>query len=345
MQSTLDQLFVSKVNVQDAGNAISTPSNSYPYLVMEGESFMAKSNHTAGFVAVAPGSTNVDYYINPILATNTTASGKGALFTSTAFAQWGDKVNYQVQFSSPGDYYLYMRFTMFENGGNTNHYINEDSFFVPPTFNKDPQFDWVPDWTAAGNGQDGGYCEGCCGGAGFLYIIDFQGNGSRTDHHLEETNYWEGVFHWNQCYSSQFLNPAIFTNADGSTQVGQPFHYVVTPAMVGVPQNFAVGYREGGGTYDLWLFCTHTNLLNEYPQDTLDRLILHPKLYVAQAGGNVVVSWQASLSFADFILESSSTLAPARWSTVQTPAVLSGTRYNLTLGPSGSQQYFRLREP
>ena len=49
---------------------------------------------------------------------------------------------------------LYFRFTMFENGGNLTHYINEDSFFVPPDFNKDPQFDWNP--PAAGSGSDGG---------------------------------------------------------------------------------------------------------------------------------------------------------------------------------------------
>jgi len=42
-------------------------------------------------------------------------------------------------FSTPGDYYTYMRFTMFENGGNVNTYTSEDSFFLPPDFNKDPE--------------------------------------------------------------------------------------------------------------------------------------------------------------------------------------------------------------
>jgi hypothetical protein len=348
-QDQLDQFFVNKVQVQDAGNIINTPSNSWSYLVMEAEEYMAKSNHNAnvGFTAVSPGSTNISFYGAPILDTNTTASGKAALFTQTPGA-WADKVNYQVQFAYPGDYYLYMHFTMYENGGNTTHYINEDSFFVPPAFNKDPQFDWVPDWTAAGNGTDGGYCEGFDGISGFLFILDFQGNGSRTDHSGETsatpngTNYWEGKFHWNQLYSSQFLNPAIFTNADGSTQVAQPFHYVVTPGMVGVPQNFAVGLRENGVTPDLWLFSTHTNMMNDYPQDTLDQIILQPKLYLSQSGGNVTIAWPASAR--TFILESTSSLSPTSWTAVQTPGVISGNRINVTVGATGTQ-YYRLRQP
>ena len=54
----------------------------------------------------------------------------------------GDKVTYQVQFANPGTYYLYMRFTMFESGVGAANYLNEDSFFVPPDFDKDPQTDW-----------------------------------------------------------------------------------------------------------------------------------------------------------------------------------------------------------
>ena len=42
-----------------------------------------------------------------------------------------DKVTYQVQFAKPGTYYLYMRFTMFENGGNANITLTKiPSFFL-----------------------------------------------------------------------------------------------------------------------------------------------------------------------------------------------------------------------
>ena len=331
-QTQLDQL-VNKVTVQDPGNVVGTGSNAWSYLVMESESFINKSNNNSalGFTGVAAGSTNIDFYGTPILATNTLASKKGALYT-LAGGQWGDKVTYQVQFARTGAYYMYMRFTMFENGGNTAHYINEDSFFMPPDFNKDPQYEWpIPQPTPSG--RSGGYVEGCCGTSGFLYILDYQGNGSRTQH-TTDTNYWEGAFHWNQLISSQFLNPAD----TGDPNV--PFHYEVTPAMLGVPQNFTIGFREIGVTPDLFLFSTHTNMMNDYTQAQLDQLIL-PKLTITATGANALISWPTDTGF---VLEATSTLSPASWSPVLASATVVGTRNNLTVPVAGTR-FYRLRQP
>jgi hypothetical protein len=340
-QEQLDELLVKKVAVQDPGNTVPTASNSWSYLVLEGENFVAKSNRnlTAGFTAVAPGSTNISAYGNPILGTNTTASGKGALGTvGPTFGRFADKVTYQVQFSTPGDYYLYMRFTMFDNNTNTT-YLNEDSFFVPAGFNLDPQFDWpIPGNIGA---DTGGYTEGCCGGKGFLHILDYQGDGSRTDHSAYDANYWEGNFHWNQLFVSQFLS-AIHTNEDGSPRAGNAIHYVVTPAMVGVPQNFTIAYREQGVTIDLLLFSTYTNLLNDYTQEQLDQLILQPKLSIAPAGTNAVVSWPTAAC--GFVLESTSSLSPPSWTTVMDSPAIVGTRYNLTVPATGTT-FYRLKQP
>ena len=341
-QEQLDDLLVNKVQAQDPGNTVASTNGPWSFLVMETENYFAKSNRNTlqGFAAVFPGSTNLSFYGGHILETNTGASGKGALLTQTpSFGLFSDKVVYRVKFATPGDYYLYFRFTMYENGGNLTHYISEDSFFVPPDFNKDPQFDWDPPGTTGSN--NGGYTEGCCGTSGFLYIIDYQGNGTRTDHSGETntvpngTNYWEGNFHWNQLISSQFLNP------DTQGQPSVPFHYVVTPAMVGVPQTFAIAYREAGVTPDLLLFSTHTNMLNDYTQAELDQLLLHPKLSIANSGTNVVVSWPRSAC--TFVLESTSSLSPANWSTVQTPSAVAGDRYSVTVTPVGTA-YYRLRQ-
>jgi hypothetical protein len=309
---------------------------------MEGENFVAKSNRnlTAGFTAVSPGSTNINAYGNPILATNTTASGKGALGTmGPLFGRFADKINYQVQFSTPGDYYMYMRFTMFENGSNLGGYTSEDSFYFPPNFNKDPQLDWpIP---GSATVDTGGYTEGCCGSKGFLFILDYQGDGSRTDHSSSaNTNYWEGNFHWNQLFVSQFLS-GIHTNEDGSTRAGSPFHYVVTPAMVGVPQNFTLAYREQGVTPDLFLFSTYTNLLNDYTQEQLDQLILQPKLAINRDSTNAVVSW--SMSASGYRLESTTSLASPSWTSVMDSAAIVGNRYNVTVTPTGTR-YYRLRQ-
>ena len=210
---------------------------------------------------------------------------------------------------------------------------------MPPDFNLDPQFDWVPPGT--GGSDDGGYTEGF-GAYGFNNILDYQGNGSRTPRSTD-TNYFEGNFHWNQIQVSQFLNSTTFTNADGSPRAGNPFHYVVTPAMVGIPQSFTIAFREAGVTPDVFLFSTYTNLLNDYTQEQLDQL-LQPKLYISPSGGSVVISWPTSAS--GYVLESTTSLSPTSWTPVMDgidPATLVGNRYNLTVTPVGTK-FYRLRQ-
>ena len=56
--------------------------------------------------------------------------------------------------------------------------------------------------------------------------------------------------------------------------------------MVGRLLNFTIGYREGGVTIDLFLFSTHTNLMEFYSQTDLDALFINPqpKLGISLAG-------------------------------------------------------------
>jgi hypothetical protein len=344
-QSQLDDLFVKKVAVQQAENKVVTPTNTYPFLTLEAENYMAKTNRdtTRGFGAITVGSTNISFYGAPMLATNTGASGKGALATQNPLGSFSDFISYRVQFQTPGDYYLYMRFTMFENGGNTNVYGNEDSFYVPPDFNQNPMTDWVP--AGAPGVNDGGYCEGCCDGRGFLYILDYQGGGTRTDYYnayttngtpLLAATSWEGKFHWNQLFSSQFLNPAT------QGVPGVPFHYVVTPGEVGVTMNWTIACREPGVTPDVWLFSTHTNLLNDYTQAQLDQQYLSPQLTISSSGGNLIVSWPVSAS--TFILESTTSLTSPIWTAVDQGAALAGSRWNLTVAAPAGTKYFRLKQ-
>ncbi|MBI3849379.1 MAG: hypothetical protein HY298_03660, partial [Verrucomicrobia bacterium] len=169
------------------------------------------------------------------------------------------------------------------------------------------------------------------------------GAASRTDYSGgANTNFWEGQFHWNQLFVSSFLSGAI-TNEDGSPRAGNPFHYVVTPGQVGIPMDFTIAFREAGVTPDLFMFSTHTNLLNDYTQAELDQQYLSPQLTASSSGTNVVVSWPVSASC--YILESTSSLSPVSWTAVQQGAALSGSRYNLTLPSPSGNQFFRLRQP
>ena len=289
-----------------------------------------------GFVQAKAGSgiTN-DYYGTPILALNTLASKKGALFTgpgqfgSVGAVIFGDEITYQVQFSIPGTYYFYMRFTMFENGGNTTTYINEDSFYLPQDFNLDPA-----NWPIS---EYGGYCEGCCGGAGFLYILDYQGNGSRSNFANESgPGEWEGIYRWNQLVSSEHLNPTT----QGAP--GVPFSYVVTTNELGIPLNFTIGLRETGSCPDIWLFSTEPTLLNDYTQTQLDQLFVLPKLSLSVAGASAVLSWPINTGF---VLESTSSLSSPNWTPVMAPATVVGLKNNLTVSAGAGMAFYRLTQP
>jgi len=324
--------------VQRPCDVVGSGSNAWSYLILEGENYVSETDDTAGvgFTKVYGDGAVTDFYGNAVLGTNTTASGNGALFTQTTFGQFIDKATYQVQFATPGTYYLYMRFTMFENGGNTNHYLNEDSFFLPPDFDKDPQTDWP---LVGPNGQTGGYCEGCCSTAGFLYIPEKGGGGVRVNHSADPAE-WEGIFRWNDLLSSQFLTSG--TSGEPSVR----FKYEVTPGMVGHPLSFTIGYREGGVTIDLFLFSTHTNLMDQYTQADLDNLFILPKLAISLSetnAPNALLSWPTSAC--GFVLESTSNPLSPGWTLVTSAAAVAGNRNIVTVDTTSGSRFYRLRQP
>ena len=325
--------------VQRPSDVIGTGTNAWSYLILEGENYISEMDNTpgVGFTKVKDDGAVTNSLGNPVLGTNTTASRKGALFAqSPNFGLHADKVTYQVQFATPGTYYLYMRFTMFDNAGGNGNYLSEDSFFLPPDFDKDPQTDWP--LTDPANGRNGGYCEGCCNAAGFLHIPEVGGGGVRVAH-TTDTNEWEGIFHWNDLLSSQFLTSGV------SGEPGVRYKYEVTPGMVGRPLNFTISYREGGSAIDLFLFSTHTNLMEYYSQTNLDELFVNPrpKLTITLAGSNVVVSWPTSAT--DFVFESTSSLSSPNWTLVTKPPDVIGDQNTVTVNAASGTTYYRLRKP
>ncbi|MBL9134509.1 MAG: hypothetical protein JNK85_01510 [Verrucomicrobiales bacterium] len=339
-QAQLDQLLLKstepKVTVQDPGNVVGSGTNAWSYLILEGEDFATKSNESpdVGFARVDNSASVTNFLGHPVLATNTTASGKAALWTQTIFSQHVDKVTYKVQFTRPGTYYAYMRFTMFENGGNETHYLNEDSFFLPPDFGKDPQTDWPLS-------DRGGYAEGCCD-LGYLTILE---NGVPVNHSAGDEAgraYWEGNFHWNQINSSQFLNP------ETQGVPGVHFKYEVPESLVGKTLDWTVSYREGGTTIDLWLFSTQPALMELYTQSQLDELLLGgagqaPALAISRGNNQWILSWPAASS--GYLLETAAEIPRGTWSSVADPVVVAGDRNTVSVAPTPLGAYFRLRKP
>lgn len=342
-EARLDQTLLGiKLSIQDPANVVGTGTNAWSYLIVEGEDYASEMDATdgVGFMRVDSSGSLSNLIGSAILAPDTTASKKGALFTATPFARHIDKVTYRVQFATPGTYYVYMRFTMFENSENGT-YLNEDSFFMPPDFNKDPQTDWpLVDPT----GQTGGYVEGCCDAAGFLYIPEA---GTVVNHSAgdeEGRAYWEGNFHWNALTSSQFLN---------AETTGEPlvrFKYEVTPDLVGKPLDFTISYREGGLTIDFFLFSTNPDLMQNYTQAELDKLLLAPsaggsgpQIAISRTGNNVVLSWPVSA--AGFVLESAPGLNSPTWTAVAGAPTVNGDQNTVTAESSTGTRFYRLRKP
>jgi|GEM_PF-1595795 len=341
-EAELDQLLVSggaELAIQDPTDVVGTGTNAWSYLKLEGEAFNAKSNEdpAVGYAKVANNETVQSFLGNPVLGAATTASGNGALWTQTVFSQHVDKATYHVQFATPGTYYVYMRFTMYENGGNEANYLNEDSFFVPPDFGKDPQTEWPLS-------DRGGYAEGCCANAGYLYIQE-PGSDERVNRSLGDEAgraYWEGKFHWNKLVSSQFLN----VETQGEPNVH--FKYVVTQEMVGKPLDWTISYREGGTTVDLFLFSTSPDLELNYSEAELDQLLLgggssNPSLAIGRSGARVTLSWPVSV--AGFALESAPSVPGGVWTAVADPVVVTGSQNTVTVDAGPASRFFRLRKP
>lgn len=334
---TLQGMAATTIQKPDA--TVGSGDEAWSYLVVEGESYETESNEGegVGFMRVSDNDAVTSFLGQPVLGADTTASGKGALWTQTGFGQHIDKVTYKVQFAKAGTYYLYMRFTMYENGGNEVHYLNEDSFFVPPDFGKDPETDWPLS-------DRGGYAEGCCTGAGYLFIQE-KGEEARTDRSLGDEAgraYWEGNFHWNSVVSSQFLNP--------ETQ-GEPnvhFKYEVTEEMVGKELEWTISYREGGTTIDLFLFSTRSDLKLAYSDDELDQLLLGlgggdaPRLAVVRNGNRLTLSWPVAA--AGYVLEAASSVVGAAWESVLDPVVVEGGQNTVSFEAAAGGRYFRLKK-
>jgi len=118
--------------------------------------------------------------------------------------------------------------------------------------------------------------------------------------------------------------------------------------MVGRPLNFTISYREAGSAIDLFLFSTHTNLMDVYSQSDLDQLLgpapsPRPTLTLSLSGPNPLVMWPTSAT--DFILESTSTLSPPNWTLVTTPPVVVGDQNTVTINVTTGNGYYRLKNP
>jgi hypothetical protein len=266
------------VTVQDPGNVLADGS---AYLWVEGEDYLEGANGPAvGFVRVDnvnPIKT-IEFVGDPpepvvkggldVLPADTNASGGTAIMASL---EASGTATWEVQFAIPATYYLYLHWSMYNRDLTTN-YGNEDSFYVPPAFNKNTREDWI--------GFDGvdqfgepklgdtaldGYIDG------FPMIAqNYMSEGVLETHNSTDEDFYDGQFHW------FWISKANEMNEDGSwvSFDGHGIRYDVTEEMVGAPLEFQISSREPYGVIDGLLFSTSPELLFDNSQEQMDGYFL-----------------------------------------------------------------------
>ncbi len=239
------------------------------YLVVEAELFENEdlNNPDTGWLVISPDDpqevllhdSNPGTIMVPPASSN--PSQRAAIFDQVGGGDFADQVGYSLEFANPGNYYLYLRYSLYDLRSLVdNNYGNEDSIYLPVlSIDQDPADQELKD------SRDGN--------VGLTKIIDgveyFPEDGCRL---LEEPwilsdeecdaegvrgeEQFEGQYHWQTAEWGNGLGPA---------------NYEVEEA--GVALDFAVATRERGTSLDVMIFSQSPDLT---PED-LDALLMSPE--------------------------------------------------------------------
>ncbi len=201
-----------------------------------------------------------------VLPADTDASGGAAIFHQLGA---GGNAKWQVQFAIPATYYLYMHYSFFNRDNNTN-YSNEDSIYVPPSFNANSRSDWI-----GYEGVDGTFEEAKEGDSnrdGWMPLPkDVVSEGGIETHNSTDEEYWEGQFQW------AWMDVAVDMDENDAFVggFGHGIVYDVTDGDVGSVLDFEISTREQYGVIDGLLFSTSNELLEVFSQDQMDEFFLN----------------------------------------------------------------------
>ena len=204
-----------------------------------------------------------------VLGADTNASGGGALFHNLG-SGGANTATWQVQFAIPATYYLYMHWSMYNRDANTN-YGNEDSFYVPPSFNANSRSDWI-DFEGVdefgdlkfGDSNRDGWIDG------FATMVNVVSGGFVETHNSTDEDFWDGQFHWTWINRANDMdeNDAFLSFA------GHGIQYDVAEEDVGTVLDFQISGREPYGVIDAFIFSTSNTLLDDFTQEEMDAFFL-----------------------------------------------------------------------
>ena len=228
--------------------------------------FVNKDDPIQGIVEDANGN-EVEKGGLDILTADTNASGGAALFHNLG---GGGNAVYNLQFAIPATYYLYSHHTFYNRDSNTN-YGNEDSIYLPPSFNANSRDSWIDYEGVDGSIEDPIEKIGDSNRDGWMPLHkDVMSAGEVETHNSTDEDFWDGQFHWS------FMGVAadMDSNNNWLSDNGHGIRYEVAEGDAGTVLDFEISAREPYGAIDGFLFSTSPTLLEDYTQEQMDEFFL-----------------------------------------------------------------------
>lgn len=322
--SCLAAVVAASLLTQASAETVQTASNVFegrPYLWVEAESFRTLvDGGTAGngWKVVDKGGPDMSVIVTaggvslPVLPANSNVSGSAIWSQSNQGSGHTDMAQYDLKFITPGTYQFFLRHTMYDSGTAPATFLNEDSLFLPPAFNKNSHTDWIGaeildfddndvtvDIPTPGEALDpDGYKATVADhiNDGLLELV-FGRWKSAEDAGGSSADITPGSGHSDAGHFDWYNRPTFTGTPAGGGFDGfyaSKVEYTVTPEMVGQTVTFEVGVREVNVTIDGFMFIQTSNIypnmdiLDLYTQEQLDAAIL-PQPVVGDYNGNGTV--------------------------------------------------------
>lgn len=203
-----------------------------------------------------------------ILTADTNASNGAAVFHQLG---GGGNAKWQLQFAIPADYYLYMHYSFYNRDANTN-YSNEDSIYLPPSFNANSRDAWIGYEGIQGDPLDPDPKTGDSNRDGWMPLgKDIISGGELETHNSTDEEFWDGQFHW------AYMDVAVDMDENDAfvSDFGHTIVYEVSEDDTGTVLDFEISGREPYGVIDGLLFSTSNTLLEDFTQDQMREFFLN----------------------------------------------------------------------
>lgn len=299
-----------------------------PYLWVEAENFRTLvDGGTAGngWKVVTKGGPDMSVIVTaggvslPVLPADSNVSGSAIWSQANQGSSHQDMAQYDLKFITPGTYQFFLRHSLYDSGTAPTTFLNEDSIFLPPAFNKNSHSDWIGaeildfddndvtvDVPTPGEALDPDGYKPAIGdhiNDGLLELV-FGRWKSAEDAGGSSADITPGSGHSDAGHFDWYNRPTFTGTPAGGGFDGfyaSKVEYTVTPEMVGQTVTFEIGVREVNVTIDGFMFIQTSNIypnmdiLDLYTQAQLDAAIL-PQPVVGDYNGN------GSVDAADYVV-------------------------------------------